>query len=242
MRIAIWILLGWLLAPLTANGSQPFVHLPGEPILGLRTGFHCQPPTSLAAANASTGYDTELADDIPDEFVGRFIHEITLWIVQWRADWQDPQGLILNFYFSQCPPGQESDLQYTFPWLSLSPELYHYVPIGPITFYEVTAVLPEPVEITPQMSIGGIVVHDWGQEYPYVGLGVTIDNYISGCDEAYYDGGDFGYPRWTRISDVTGHHVDMAYCLAGGFSSVPEPESEPTSESKSWGRIKELFR
>ena len=34
-------------------------------------------------------------------------------------------GIVINFYYSECPPDLEPDLSYTFAWSDLSPELVY---------------------------------------------------------------------------------------------------------------------
>jgi len=64
---------------------------------------YCQEPDFEAVYNMSTGFDSEIADDIPAALGGKKIVEVTLWMGEWYG-WQDPDGVTVNFYQGVCPP------------------------------------------------------------------------------------------------------------------------------------------
>ncbi len=199
--------------------------------------FYCQQPTPYYLVNASTGYNSEVADDIPAEYADREIFQITLYVAEWSAIWIDPQTLVVNFYNSACPPELAPDLHYEFPWGELETSLFFSGTAR--TVYEVVATLPAPVTIQDPMSIGSYVVIDWGQSAPYCGLAMTPEM-VFGCGEAYWD---FlpDAPRWTPVSIGTGQDpADLAYCLTGGTTSVSD-SPPPVDHDTSWGRVKRLY-
>ncbi len=204
--------------------EEAFLYVPDHGGLQpARDAFYSQPPM-WAGINASDGYDTEIADDIPSFLAGQSFNEVTFYVGQWLAVWTDPFGLALDIYFNQCPPGMESDLHYEFPWSELNPELvYHQT--GYMTIYEVTASLPSAVTITTSMSVGGYVIIDWGDGAPYCGFCPTEWDVLYGCNELYWDSPTEGAPRWTPLSVATGYFGNLAYGLSMSVAPVPDSET-----------------
>jgi hypothetical protein len=203
---------------------------------GSRAVFYCQPPAAGYSVNASTAYDSELADDIPDSLAGRSIGEVTLYVTEWSAlDWIDPQGLVIRFYDGACPPPLEPAVACSVGWTQLATELLDFNPPTRIV-YAATAALPSPVAVTAGMSLGAYVVNDWGQVPPYAGLTLSPPDSVAGCGEAYWDDETHGSPRWSPVSAATDVAADLAFCLAEEGTGVAE------AAPSSWGRLKSLFR
>lgn len=59
--------------------SQPR-HLP-------RDNFYCQDPEYSMVYQMSSGFDAEIADDIPAELADQVTGEITFWVGEWDAPW-----------------------------------------------------------------------------------------------------------------------------------------------------------
>ena len=197
----------------------------------VRDAIYCQQfHSGWNAGNASSGFGSEMADDIPAALAGSEVGGVTFYVAQWGAGWQDFTGFIVNFYDNQCPPEQDPAYSFNIPWASLTvTTLYE----GGWVVKQVDAILPESVTLTATMSIGGLVDQNWGQNAPFCGLCFTDDYAINGCGEGYWDGDNWGAPRWTPFSAYWGTQWDLAYCLEGG--AVPAEES-------TWGTIKGLYR
>jgi len=212
-----------------APASTP-THPPARPPRG---AFYCQPPSFDYAVNASTAFESEVADDVPDSLTGRAIGEVTLYVTEWGSDeWVEPAGVVIRFYDGECPPPLKATVVYSFAWNELTTSLEHMNPPVKIV-YAVTAALPTPVTITADMSLGAYVVTDWPLQ-PYAGLTLTQPDDLHGCGELYWDDATHGAPRWTQLSSVTGIAADLAYCLA--------EEGTGIQDEISWGRMKNLFR
>jgi hypothetical protein len=175
-----------------------------------RSAAYCQDPDYVSVYNMSSGFDSEIADDIPDALAGMTIEEITLWVGEWSAPWQDPTGVMVNFYDAACPPAMDPIHSFMIPWEDWTTVLVYD---GIARVYRSTATLPAPVEIVREMSIGGYVEMTWGHDEPFCGLCATAEWVIAGCGEAYLDASWWGYPRWSPTSLYTGIPHDLAYCL-----------------------------
>ena len=180
-----------------------------------RSSFYCQDPDYVGVYNVSSGFGSEIADDIPNEFAGDTVTEVTLWVGEWSAPWQDPTGVTVNFYGAQCPPAMDPMLSFMIPWDQWTTQLVYS---GIAVVYRAEATLPEPVELEAGMSIGGQVVIAWGHDEPFAGVCSTAEWEISGCGEAYLDASWWGYTRWSPTSLYTQIPRDLAYCLGGGTS------------------------
>ena len=231
----------------SAHGADPSAILVLEsesaPAVTTRDNpFYCQPVWG-GGVNASLGFGSEIADDIPDSLTGRLISQITLYMAEWVPGgyvvWTIPYGIAINFYESGCPPDQTPAATLVFDWTSLDAQLAYDNPNFMIV-YEVTATLPSPVVISPAMSIGAYVINDWGENTPYCGFWFTPTDSVSGCGEAYWDFPGSA-PRWTPFSQGGGYHADLACCLSGVPTSVPVAGAG-SSEGRSWGEVKSLFR
>ncbi len=198
-----------------------------------RGTFYCQPPSCDYAVNASTAFESEVADDLPESLAGRTIDEVTLYITEWGSDeWVEPAGVVIRFYDEKCPPQLEPAIACSFAWSELTTNLECMNPPVRIV-YATTAVLPTPVTITTGMSLGAYVVTDW-QNQPYAGLTLTEPDELHGCGELYWDNETHGAPRWTPLSAVTEIAADLAYCLGEAGTGL--------QNEISWGRTKSLFR
>ena len=180
-----------------------------------RSSFYCQDPDYVGVYNVSSGFGSEIADDIPNEFAGDTVTEVTLWVGEWSAPWQDPTGVTVNFYGAQCPPAMDPMLSFMIPWDQWTTQLVYS---GIAVVYRAEATLPEPVELEAGMSIGGQVIITWGHDEPFAGVCSTAEWEISGCGEAYLDASWWGYARWSPTSLYTQIPRDFAYCLGGGTS------------------------
>ncbi|MBD3163558.1 MAG: hypothetical protein GF346_13720 [Candidatus Eisenbacteria bacterium] len=232
MRLAIVLLaLGFIVAPAMAEDSASIsadgpTNLPQD-----REAFYCQAPQAgWNATNASSGFVSELADDIPNDLVGNDITMVTFYVAQWAGNWQDPLAFTVNFYDGTCPPAMDPALSYTVDWANIQATFVYQ---GSWYVKECVVPLPEAVTITENMSIGGLSEIDWGQNPPYTGLCLTDEYTYYGCGSAYWAGDNWGYPRWTSLVNYFGYDIDMAYCLDG--------EAVAAQES-SWGKVKSLFR
>lgn len=200
-----------------------------------RDPLHCQSPALGFSANASTPFDSEIADDLPDSLVGRMFDEVTLYVAEWlHSEWVDPVGLIINFYDGECPPPMVPASACTFLWDELDVQLVDYSPPTRIV-YAAVASLPSPVSITPYMSMGVQVTIDWDFE-PYAGFLLTGPEDNKGCGEAYWDDASHGAPRWTALSASAGFASDLAFCLN------ESPTGMDKEREVSWGVMKKLFR
>lgn len=229
MRIAalVFCLLALATAAYAEDSSHMFSNVPAN-APEVRDNFYCQTVSGTwNAFNASVGFESEMADDIPSEYEGYEVGDVTMYFCEWAAGWRDPQSFIINFYNNACPPNMDPDYHFEIPWADCTKTLVYS---GSWYVYEVTAILPTSVFVGPHMSIGGIVGNTWGQNAPYCGLCIT--DYVSGCGEVYWDGAYWGAPRWTPGSYYFGIYADLAYCLSGGFV--------PTQET-TWGQIRSLF-
>jgi hypothetical protein len=193
-----------------------------------RDMIYCQQPLTWNAVNASSGYGSELSDDIPG-YAGRYVRQVRFYVAEWGAGWREPLGLQIDFYYATCPPPMQIDVLFRFEWSDL---LTSCVYAGSWYVYEVTADLPTPVLILPHTSIGGFVINDWQHDPPYCGL--VVKDFPAGCDVAYWDCAYWGMPRWSPLTDGLGIYWDLAFCIG---------EEEPTvTQTTSWGRIRSLFR
>ncbi len=193
--------------------------------------FHCQPLNPYWNVHqASSGYGTEFADDIPSEFLGTMIYEVSLYVGEFYGDWIDPDGVVLNFYNSACLPDLDPDLTYNFAWADIPKEMVYD---GSWRVYLVTLVLPIPVMVQDEMSLGAFVDNSWGTDEPFCGVGITdYDDVYGACDGAV-EALDWGFPRWTYSSHYTGLGLDLAYCLTTGSVAV---------EDQTWGALKSFYR
>jgi hypothetical protein len=198
-----------------------------------REVFYTQAPSFDYAVNASTAFESEIADDLPDSLLGRTIGEVTLHVTEWGApEWMEPAGVVICFYEGKCPPPLEPAVTESFAWNGLMTSLELMNPPVKIV-YEVTAALSVPFTVVTDLSIGAYVVTDWAGA-PYAGLTLTEPGELHGCGQLYWDSVTHGAPRWTPLSDATGVPADLAYSLA--------EEGTGLTDEMSWGRIKGLFR
>ncbi len=213
-----------------AEDSAAPVPVQDDTNLEIRDSFYCQQPHSgWNAGNASTGFDSEEADDIPNDLAGSVIGEVTLYHAQWGGGYTNPTALIINFYDGACPPAMDPVTTFVIPFDDLVTTLVYS---GSWFVMEMIATLPEGVLITENMSIGGVIDNNWGQNPPYNGLVFTDDGVIAGCGGGYWSGDYWGYPRWTPFASYFGN-FDLAYCLGGEVTAT---------DGSTWGTIKGLFR
>ena len=206
------------------------VHVTPPPPRGT---FYCQPPSCEYAVNASTAFESEVADDLPESLAGWTIGEVTLYVTEWGSDeWIEPAGVVIRFYDGRCPPQFEPAIICSVAWSELTTNLECMNPPVRIV-YAATAVLPTPVTITTGMSLGAYVVTDWPHQ-PYAGLTLTEPDELHGCGELYWDNETHGAPRWTPLSTVTEIAADLAYCLGETGTGL--------KDEISWGRVKNLFK
>jgi len=189
----------------------------------LQSEFYCQPPHEyLQTYNAETPFDSEVADDIPDGFIGTDVNDVVFYVSQWGGFWIDPAGVYVNFYEGECPPPVEVGLSYYFGWADIEKVVVYDDP-GVFTCYRVQVYLPEVVTIVADMSIGFVVDCPWGGVAPYAGVVMTNDGDVYGDCGSYWDAEYWGYARWTYGYDYFGVDRDIAYCLSstgGGGGDV----------------------
>ncbi len=197
---------------------------------------YCQDPY-WAGINASSAYDAEIADDIPEALVGETITHIKLYVAEWLGLWQDPESIIVAFYGGVCPPPVSPGISYVIPWGNV--ESTHFSSSGPMVAYEVTLELPSPLTIDPSTSLGVSLVTPWGQAAPFAGFLLANPDQSVGCGGFYWDYAAGGAPRWTDGSVVPEIDADLAYCLTiAGATAVAEPMVAPAT----WGHAKSLYR
>jgi hypothetical protein len=190
--------------------------------------------------NASTAFESEVADDLPESMAGWTIGEVTLYVTEWGStEWVEPAGVVIRFYDERCPPYDERcppplepTIVCSLAWSELTTSLECMDPPVRIV-YAATAALPTPVTISTDMSLGAYIVTDWPGQ-PYAGLTLTEPDELHGCGELYWDNETHGAPRWTPLSTVTEIAADLAYCLGEVGTGL--------QNEVSWGRIKCLFR
>lgn len=199
----------------SVNAAEPTSGVAPEevplPPLGLE--FYCQEPhVYLQTINASTAFESEIADDIPDDFYCTNINDVVFYVAEWGAGWVDPAGVYVNFYNAECPPGQDPYLSFYFTWAEVEAEQVY----SSSTFncFRVQVYLPELVHIEYDLSIGFVVDTPWGQTVPYAGITMTNDYDVYGDCMAYWSPEYWGYPRWTAVADYFGTSWDVAYCLS----------------------------
>jgi hypothetical protein len=194
----------------------------------VRDSFYCQSVSaSWNATNASSAFNSEMADDIPG-FSGSAVSQVTMYVAEWGGGWVDPQSFTFNFYVGVCPPNMTADATYTINWADLTPTLVYS---GGWYVYQITGNLPSSYTIGAATSLGGFSNNNWGQNAPYCGL--VVCDVPNGCGEGYWAGDFWGAPRWTPFSFYFGYTWDVAYCLGGG----PTP-----AKSSSWGQIRGLYK
>ena len=182
-----------------------------------RDSFYCQTTsTDWNAFNASSGFSSEMADDIPATYAGQSVSEVTFYVAQWYGGWTPFTSITVNFYDASCPPNQTADYSFEVPYGECTVEQVY---AGSWYVYSVFIYLPSVITIGTTTSIGGVVNQDWGQNPPYCGL-VTCDQ-VAGCG-GYWAAEYWGYPRWSPFSDYLGYDMDVAYCL--GYSGIPDDE------------------
>ncbi|MDM7916099.1 MAG: hypothetical protein QUU85_12655 [Candidatus Eisenbacteria bacterium] len=213
---AIFLSVGFLALAATAFAlpqsaavfSDDAVNLPG-----VRDGLYEQlPGINWNAFNASSGFGSELADDIPADLEGRYVGAVVLYVAEWGSvPWRPFTSLTVNFYDQSCPPNQVATQSYSVPydWLNAT-QVY----AGDWNVYQCTAQLDSPYLLGSTTSMGAVVDQDWGENPPYCGLAVA-DVVYWGC-ESQWDGDYFGCPRWTPASYYFGEPVDLAYALDDG--------------------------
>lgn len=217
MRICVLALVV-LLAGVCAYASDPVQMRAAEPVAVQPPAyeFYCQPPHQyLWTVNASTGFASEAADDVPDDFYCTNILDVVFYVSEWGGYWMDPDGVFINFYNAECPPGMSPVSSFYFAWASLEKVVVYDDP-GWFTCYRVRAYLPNPVHIDYDVSIGFQVNNTWADMAPYCGVVLTNDYDVYGDCEAYWDGTYWGYPRWGTIWGYFGIPADVAYCLSDG--------------------------
>ena len=193
-----------------------------------RTLIHCQEPTATySTTNASTGFESEFADDIPAELDGLYVGQIVVYIGEWGGTgWVDPAGIIVNLYTEDCPPDMAPYDTYYFDWGDPDQMEYEFVnDTGTAFDLRVTLFLGNMLLIQSPMSIGFVVDNTWGIDPPYCGVDYSPNTY--GCGLGYYDHEYWGEPRWTMYNDV-------AYCL--------DDEGVVATESSTWSAVKQLYR
>ena len=120
MRIAIVLLVVLGLSGAALATPPKYFTLDEEikPLPNQRGMFYTQEPphSGLATYIASTGSQSELADDIPSELAGHLISGLVVYVTLLDGLWQDPDGVVVNFYEQQCPPTMEPAFTRYFSW------------------------------------------------------------------------------------------------------------------------------
>ncbi len=191
-----------------------------------RDSFYCQTPHYDMIYNVSSGFDAEIADDIPVELAGESIAELTLWVGEWfyggGPQWRDPLGLRVNFYHESCPPEMEPFLSIETAWDDLDKTLV--VSSGGKRIYEARVQISPPLVISEGMSLGATMLIDWGDGEPFAGICATPMHVSYGACVLYFDGDSWGYQRWTPIDYYTSIPQDLGYCLSAPVTAVETPD------------------
>ncbi|MCB1164282.1 MAG: hypothetical protein R3C71_04615 [Candidatus Krumholzibacteriia bacterium] len=180
-----------------------------------RDMIYCQSPQG-SAMNASSAFDAELSDDMPDGMAGQAFNVVGGWVLEWSGTWMNPTGVTINIYNGECPPDLAPAYSYYFAWGDMFTQ---YDPQGGFDTYYFEAMLPDVITIEAGMSVGFVAEISWGQNAPYVGcaLGATT----TGCGSAYWAGDYWGYPRWYSAA-AYGYPYDLAYCLGYTVTAAEE--------------------
>ena len=218
--ISILSAIMFFLFPGLANSTSPLNYWDNEaPIQAIaRDAFYCQNPDYMMIYNMSSGFDAEIADDIPDQWVGYPVTSVTLWFGEWYTGggqgWQEPLGLRLNLYHESCPPELIPYRTIEIAWADLDKILVDSSSSRWV--YEVHVPLSPALLVEPGMSLGATALIDWGQEEPFCGIVATPFWVSYGACPAYLDGENWGYIRWTAIDEFTTINQDLAYLSGGG--------------------------
>jgi len=228
MKIGAIVLMLLAIAGSALAGSD-WVSAPGPVDLpNARDAIYCQnTSSSWNALNASNGFSSEMADDIPGSFAGTDVNEVTFYVAEWGGGWNPFTSMTVNFYNTSCPPGMNADQSFEVAYGDCTAQQVY---AGGWYVYMMTIPLPQAVTIGSTTSLGGRVNNGWGQNPPYCGL--VICDTVTGCG-GYWAGDYWGYPRWTALGSYLGYPVDVAYCI--GANVTP-------AEATSWGRVKSIFR
>jgi hypothetical protein len=212
---------------LPAAVASPPLHSPGDaPVVApsTRDPFYCQAPDFAMIYNMSSGFEAEIADDIPVEWAGYTVSVVTLWVGQWYSAggpyWTDPVGVRLNLYHESCPPELVPFRTVEIAWDDLEKTLV-FDTTGS-TVYEVRIGLDPPLLIEDGMSLGTTALIDWGHEEPFTGIVATPFGVSYGACVAYLDAVWWGYERWTPIDFYTQIPQDLAYCLESTATAIPD--------------------
>jgi len=211
-----------------ASGKDSLSHCDPETQIPVaaRDAFYCQDPDYVMVYNMSSGFDAEIADDIPDEWAGYEVASITLWFGEWYTGgsqgWRDPVGLRVNLYHESCPPELVPYRSIEIAWDDLDKILIESTSSRWV--YEVHVPLSPTLIVEPGTTLGATALIDWGQEEPFCGIVATPFWVSYGACPAYLDGQNWGYIRWTAIDEFTTINQDLAYCLEGPASAVPEAD------------------
>jgi len=222
------LILALLLTPLLAQ-STALISPPAEfeSSSSARDVIYCQDPDYSMIYQMSSGFNAEIADDIPVEFTGEIISTVTLWLGEWYYGggpyWTEPDGIRLNFYHEACPPELLPYHSVEVPWVDLDKDLIFDNTSS--TVYELRIHLDPPLEVGEFMSIGATALISWGTQEPFTGIVATPWEVSYGACPAWLDAANWGYIRWTSIDNFTTIPQDMAYCL----STLPTDVAEPAS-------------
>jgi len=174
--------------------------------------------------NMSSGFDAEIADDIPVEWAGYTLEAVTLWMGEWFSmggpEWRDPLGMRLNLYQESCPPEMVPSQTIEIDWIDLEKTLVY--DSGGSMVYEVVIPVSPALTITPGMSIGATVLIDWGHDEPFAGICATSQYVSYGACVAHLDATWWGYARWTPIDFYTTIPQDLGFCLSGQLAAAPD--------------------
>ncbi len=212
---------------------------------------HSQLPSPyLVTINSSTGFGTEVVDDVPENLYDLCANHWGFYIAEYGGAWQDPAGIIISAYYgSVCPPELAPIRTRYVPWGDIIDDWTEWVlPLagwkqlvyeepGCFTCYRVLLELcHDQLHIRHSTSVSIVVDNTWGEDPPYCGVVMTGDHEVFACGEAYWDGDFWAAPRWTPISEAySGIPVDLAY-------GVCHCASPTASEVSTWGAVKALYR
>ena len=196
--------------------------------------FYVQPPhATWWSINASTGFGSEVADDLPDPLYCYCVGDVDFYVAVWGGC-AEPLGVYVRFYDAECPPPLGAPIaEYYFTWAECMPVVVYDDPCN-MTIYYCIVILEPAIHIEYDMSISFQVHNDWGDAAPYCGITMTNDYDVYGDCEIYGDWAYWGLPRWTSGTAALGIPTDIAFSLSEGWPSA--------AEASTWGHIKSLYR
>ncbi len=195
--------------------------------------LYCQTPEPFGSVNASTGWSSKVADDIPLVLSGQTFNQVTIWVAEWQipdeSHWVDPDAVWVRLYDGTCPPPDDAFAEYRVPWADVETMLWW--PGNPWVVYEARVPLPEPVTLPfAATSIGFQIENSWGSAVPHSGV-MFVRNGSHGACRFW-----FTLPPENPVCTEVTEDWDLGFCL--GYRTTTSIPDEPFVHPVSWGRLK----